>query len=302
MRELERVRFSWYPGPHGQGDAAHARVPARDRRRRRSGRRADPAQRTQRLARRAGREAAARDRAYARRPSRSGTTKRWLAYFAQSGVGASPSIRARRAAWRGSPQRSRCPPKGAKLGTARAMIVGVPNSGKSYHHQRALAPGRGQDGRPRRRDAPPQWFRLQRERRTHGYAGSASAEDLEHRKRNGNSRSAAPLPRDLYDPQEVAGAFSPLADRASPHVPAFPDLETFARRRGFRAPRRTRWTTTTPPTRTSARSTTARSGEFRSRRPMTPKQRKAKNAYERERRRLHRLHHFEYAARAQASI
>jgi ribonuclease HII len=31
---------------------------------------------------------------------------------------------------------------------------------------------------------------------------------------------------------------------------------------------------------------------------MTPKQRKAKTAYERERRRLHRLHHFEYAARA----
>jgi ribonuclease HII len=30
---------------------------------------------------------------------------------------------------------------------------------------------------------------------------------------------------------------------------------------------------------------------------MTPKQRKAKNAYERERRRLHRLHHFEDAAR-----
>lgn len=31
---------------------------------------------------------------------------------------------------------------------------------------------------------------------------------------------------------------------------------------------------------------------------MTPKQRKAKTAYERERRRLHRLHRFEYAARA----
>jgi len=31
---------------------------------------------------------------------------------------------------------------------------------------------------------------------------------------------------------------------------------------------------------------------------MTPKQRKARNAYERERRRLHRLHQFEYAARA----
>ena len=30
---------------------------------------------------------------------------------------------------------------------------------------------------------------------------------------------------------------------------------------------------------------------------MTPKQRKAQNAYERERRRLHRLHRFEYAAR-----
>jgi ribonuclease HII len=35
---------------------------------------------------------------------------------------------------------------------------------------------------------------------------------------------------------------------------------------------------------------------------MTPKQRKAKNAYERERRRLHRLHHFEYAARARGFI
>ncbi len=35
---------------------------------------------------------------------------------------------------------------------------------------------------------------------------------------------------------------------------------------------------------------------------MTPKQRKAKNAYERERRRLHRLHRFEQAARAQGFV
>ena len=35
---------------------------------------------------------------------------------------------------------------------------------------------------------------------------------------------------------------------------------------------------------------------------MTPKQRKAKSAYERERRRLHRLHHFENAARARGFI
>lgn len=35
---------------------------------------------------------------------------------------------------------------------------------------------------------------------------------------------------------------------------------------------------------------------------MTPKQRKAKNAYERERRRLHRLHRFEAAARAKGFI
>ena len=35
---------------------------------------------------------------------------------------------------------------------------------------------------------------------------------------------------------------------------------------------------------------------------MTPKQRKAKNAYERERRRLHRLHRFEVAARAKGFV
>lgn len=35
---------------------------------------------------------------------------------------------------------------------------------------------------------------------------------------------------------------------------------------------------------------------------MTPKQRKAKNSYERERRRLHRLHRFEYAARARGFV
>lgn len=35
---------------------------------------------------------------------------------------------------------------------------------------------------------------------------------------------------------------------------------------------------------------------------MTPKQRKARNAYERERRRLHRLHRFEYAARERGFI
>jgi ribonuclease HII len=35
---------------------------------------------------------------------------------------------------------------------------------------------------------------------------------------------------------------------------------------------------------------------------MTSKQRKAKNSYERERRRLHRLHHFEYAARERGGV
>jgi ribonuclease HII len=35
---------------------------------------------------------------------------------------------------------------------------------------------------------------------------------------------------------------------------------------------------------------------------MTPKQRKARNAYERERRRLHRLHRFEYAARERGFV
>jgi ribonuclease HII len=35
---------------------------------------------------------------------------------------------------------------------------------------------------------------------------------------------------------------------------------------------------------------------------MTPKARKAKNAYERERRRLHRLHHFEYGARQRGFV
>jgi ribonuclease HII len=35
---------------------------------------------------------------------------------------------------------------------------------------------------------------------------------------------------------------------------------------------------------------------------MTPKQRKARNAYERERRRLHRLHSFEYAARSRGFV
>src|SRR5580658_8497117 len=52
-----------------------------------------------------------------------------------------------------------------------------------------------------------------------------------------------------------------------------------------------------PPSRTSARSTTAPSGASHWRLPMTLKQRKAKTTYERERRRLHRLHRFEYAAR-----
>ncbi len=106
------------------------------------------------------------------------------------------------------------------------------------------------------------------------------------------------VPRERYDPDEVSTEFHHwLVDKSAGRTKV-PDLATFAARAASCAAA-ARSTSTTRRNPTSRRSTTEflAASVSKLRATMTNKQRKHKNAYERERRRLHRLHRFENAAR-----
>ena len=122
--------------------------------------------------------------------------------------------------------------------------------------------------------------------------GRSSAEDLQR----GRSMEARDLRRrcrvSATIPQEVIAAFHRWLTGA-PAAHRYPGSRRPSRRSAASCAGAAKSIITTRPSPISARSTMAPSAESLWRVPMTPKQRKAKNAYERERRRLHRLHRFE---------
>jgi ribosome biogenesis GTPase A len=159
------------------------------------------------------------------------TTKRWLDDLAKRGAsavavdGRAPRSIARVAA---AIERSTVHPK---RGISRAMIVGIPNSGKSSIVnallRRAAAKTENRAGVTRHA----QWFRL---------APNVELMDTPGILQPKISSAAAQwklaicgaVPRDHYDPQEVVAAFHGwlmARDRGS----QVPDLATFAARRGF---------------------------------------------------------------------
>ncbi|HET6274360.1 MAG TPA: ribosome biogenesis GTPase YlqF [Candidatus Cybelea sp.] len=159
------------------------------------------------------------------------TTKRWLRYFtdrdtnavAVDGRSQSSVGRVAAAIASSSPQH--------RSGISRAMIVGVPNSGKSSIVngllRRSAAKTEDRAGITRNT----QWFRLSPGIELMDTPGLLPPK-LATREAQWKLALCGAVPRDLYDPAEVAAAFHHwlLARNARTEVP---DLDAFAARRGF---------------------------------------------------------------------
>jgi ribosome biogenesis GTPase A len=160
------------------------------------------------------------------------TTKRWLKYFTESGRRSlAVDSRAPRSVARLAAAIASASPKGAKLGTARAMIVGVPNSGKSTIVnsllRRAAAKTEDRAGVTRHL----QWFRLSANVELMDTPGVLPPK-ISSIASQWKLALCRAIPRDLYDPQEVAGAFHRWLIGRFPTT-GVPGLDDFARRRGF---------------------------------------------------------------------
>jgi ribosome biogenesis GTPase A len=159
-------------------------------------------------------------------------TKRWLQYFADRGANAvAVDARAPRNVARIASAIEQSSKRNAGRGIARAMIVGVPNSGKSTVVnsllRRAAAKTANRAGVTRQT----QWFRLGpgvELMDTPGVlppkiSGAAAQWKL---------ALCGAVPRERYDPQEVAAAFHDWLIARKP-ASSVPDLQTFAGQRGF---------------------------------------------------------------------
>jgi len=162
------------------------------------------------------------------------TTKRWLNVLAANGLhaiavdGRQPrSVAALASAIALSSKQRR-----ARPGYARAMIVGIPNSGKSSIVNSLLgrASAKTEDRAGVTRHA--QWFRLDR-----GVELLDTPGVLPPRIASGAAQWKLALcgavPRERYDPQEVAAAFHCWLFERSPRTKV-PDLASFAASRGFK--------------------------------------------------------------------
>src|SRR5580698_8558446 len=177
-------------------------------------------------------------------------------------------------------------------GISRAMIVGVPNSGKSTIVNallgRAAAKTESRAGVTRH----PQWFRLAPNVELMDSPGVLPPK-IPDGAAQWKLAICGAVPYERYDPQEVAAAFHNWLVARERRCPTCKPLQPNAAFFDAAASP----IITTRRSRTCALSTKALLAEFHWSFQMTPKQRKAKSAYERERRRLHRLHRFEAAAR-----
>ena len=105
------------------------------------------------------------------------TTKRWLNYFSDHGANAvAVDGRSQRSVARVATAIALSSRK-AGTGASRAMIVGIPNSGKSSIVNALASPGGREDRRPRRRDPTRAVVSPRAQRRADGHAGRIAAED-----------------------------------------------------------------------------------------------------------------------------
>ncbi len=158
------------------------------------------------------------------------TTQRWLHYFSRGGSNAvAVDGRSQRSVARVAALIGRSSAR--RAGVARAMIVGVPNSGKSSIVNALLhrAAAKTEDRAGVTRHA--QWFRLSPNVELMDTPGLLPAK-ISNVAAQWKLAICGAVPTDRYDSQEVAAAFHHwLLDR-SPSTQV-PDLAAFAVRRGF---------------------------------------------------------------------
>lgn len=161
------------------------------------------------------------------------TTKRWLRRLVDDG---SPAL-AVDGRVRGSVARiavairdaSRQRQNGA--GISRAMIVGVPNSGKSTIVNALLGRGAAKTEDRAGVTRHPQWFRLGPKLELMDSPGILPPK-IPNAAAQWKLAICGAVPQDRYDPQEVAAEFHNWLVARRPRT-AVPDLTTFAAQRGF---------------------------------------------------------------------
>lgn len=161
------------------------------------------------------------------------TTKRWLQHFSSDGSSAlAVDARARGSVARISHAMARASAgRRAGTGVSRAMIVGVPNSGKStiVNSMLGRAAAKTEDRAGVTRQT--QWFRVAPGVELMDTPG-VLAPKITDPGAQWKLAICGALPRDRYDPQEVALAFHDWLLARSPRTKV-PDLHAFAERRGF---------------------------------------------------------------------
>ncbi|HYL26666.1 MAG TPA: ribosome biogenesis GTPase YlqF [Candidatus Nitrosotalea sp.] len=160
-------------------------------------------------------------------------TKRWLAELAGCGYAAvAVDARSARSVARVAALVTQASPLGARTGgILRAMVVGIPNSGKSSIINAILkrSAARTEDRAGVTRHM--QWFRLARNAELVDTPGVLPPK-ISGAGAQWKLALCGAVPQDRYDPQEVAAAFHRWL-RARGAADRAPDLEAFAAQRGF---------------------------------------------------------------------
>lgn len=160
------------------------------------------------------------------------TTKRWLSYFTARGASAvAVDARAPRSVARiAAAIEASSKGKGGR-GIARAMIVGVPNSGKSTIVNSLLRRASAKTANRAGVTRQTQWFRLAPHVELMDTPGVLPPK-ISGAAAQWKLALCGAVPRERYDPQEVAAAFHHWLTANKPGYDA-PDLKTFALQRGF---------------------------------------------------------------------
>ena len=161
------------------------------------------------------------------------TTKAWLAEFARQGAKAvAVDARAQRSVGRLAAAIAELPRRTNRSGKAsRAMIVGVPNSGKSSIVNSLLRRGAAKTEDRAGVTRQMQWFRVAPTVELMDTPGLLPPK-ISSAQAQWKLALCGAVPRERYDPEEIAGAFHRWLVARDPQT-RVPDLPAFAASRGF---------------------------------------------------------------------